>query len=219
MTASVIVYIINLRNGISPEEYQGNIYIEGLTVITIKTTSMNYFIILKIWKKTKNIQYVHAFDTKTAQKKRCRPSVTQLSMFPEIMIHSCLITGYGITWSVTSCSPILLQGYQVSWRWYFFYFQFFLFKANFSLFPWLNCLAKKNHTPLFFKIMRTVRLIQCIGFLGSAHRGPFFGVYDVVNNYVFKKKLMKINVNLRFSCNIYRRMSHDWSCDTIPCKH
>ena len=36
--------------------------------------------------------------------------------------------------------------------------------------------------------------------LESAHKVQFYGVYDVKNNYVFKKKMSKIDVN--FSRNV-----------------
>ena len=34
------------------------------------------------------------------------------------------------------------------------------------------------------------------GFLDSTHRDPFYDVYDVKNNYVFKKIFTKTDVNL-----------------------
>ena len=45
------------------------------------------------------------------------------------------------------------------------------------------------------------------GFLD--HRGPFYGVYDVIKNYVFKKKLMNINVNLLVDQNLFLKLTPD----------
>ena len=96
-----------------------------------------------------------------------------------VIVEYCLLKyRYGITWSITSR---VLKHY----FWHHIFHKMNQILATFSTFsgtPFL-CKSRANETNN--------------DFLDSAHKGPFYWIYDVKNNNALKKKFTKTDVTLR----------------------